>query len=52
MSPTEQAIKDFQSGKDDNPFTRGTFEWGEYENKMRELNEAQYRQPGACPTCE
>ena len=52
MSPTEQAIKDFSEGKDDNPYTFNTFEWGEYRNKMAMLDDEQWRQPGACPTCE
>jgi len=52
MTPTEQAIKDFNEGKDDNPYTFNTFEWGEYRNKMAMLDDEQWRQPGACPTCE
>ena len=52
MTPTEQAIKDFNEGKDDNPYTFNTFEWGEYRNKMAMLDDEQWRQPGSCPTCE
>lgn len=53
MTPTEQAQADYKAGKNDNPFTRGSFEWGEYQNKIEALFDAEFMgQQNKCPTCE